>query len=86
MNETCGPTQIHFYSSERIGKSKPLVIGKPLKPRCFKNTTTLPVTYYTNKVLMTTNIFTLILYGLMQKCTLYKQYFIVYRQLCTSSK
>jgi hypothetical protein len=37
----------------------PIVVGKSLKPHCFKNIKKLPVTYYANKNMwMTTTIFT----------------------------
>lgn len=49
-------------NSDGTDLREPLVIGKSLKPRCFKNTKTLPVKYYANnKAWMTTNIFNLFL-------------------------
>lgn len=49
-------------NSDGSDMREPLVIGKSLKPRCFKNTKTLPVKYYANKkAWMTTNIFNLFL-------------------------
>jgi hypothetical protein len=45
-------------NSEGSGKQITIIIGKSVKPQCFKNVKKLPVTYYANsKVWMTSEIF-----------------------------
>jgi hypothetical protein len=47
-----------YTNSDDADNQVPIIIGKSVKPRCFKNVKKLPVTYYANlKVLMTSGIF-----------------------------
>jgi transposase len=72
-------------NSDGTDMREPLVIGKSLKPRCFKNTKTLPVKYYANKkAWMTTNIFELFLRDLDSEMRIKRRNILLFVDNCAA--
>lgn len=78
-------TVLLFTNCDGSEKLPPIVVGKALKPRCFKSVKTLPTKYHANKnAWMTRNLFTLQLQALDAKMGAQNRKIILFVDNCAA--